>query len=74
VTIAEQEIKPAGRQVPIAFELPYDTQRIEERRRYMLQVRILEGGKLRFTNSKAYPVLKDGKPHSLNVIVTPVRQ
>lgn len=43
VTIAEQVIKPAGRQVPIAFELPYDARRIEERHRYVIQVRILEG-------------------------------
>jgi ABC-type transporter Mla MlaB component len=30
VTIAQQLIEPAGRQVPIAFELRYDPSRIEE--------------------------------------------
>lgn len=74
VTIAEQVIKPAGRQVPIAFELPYDAQRIKERRRYVLQVRILEGGRLRFINSKAYPVITGGHHDSVNVIVQPVRR
>lgn len=43
VTIAEQVIKPAGQQVPIAFELRYDPRRIDERHRYALRVRILEG-------------------------------
>lgn len=74
VTIAEQEIKPAGRQVPIVFELPYDVRRIEERHRYVLQVRILEGGKLRFTSSKAYPVITQGNPKSVKVLVEPVRR
>jgi putative lipoprotein len=67
-------IKPAGRQVPIAFELRYDARRIEERCRYVLQVRIFERGRLRFVNSKAYPVITGGDPDSANVIVQPVRE
>lgn len=72
--IAKQVIKPAGRQVPIAFELLYDARRIEESHRYVLQVRILERGRLRFINSQAYPVITGGHHNSVNVIVQPVRR
>jgi len=73
VTIAEQVIRPAGRQVPIAFELRYDPRRIEERRRYVIQARILVGGNQRYINTEAYPVITGGHPNTVNVIVKPVR-
>lgn len=73
VTIAEQEIKPAGRQVPIAFELPYDTRRIEDRHQYAVQVRILEGGILRFISTQTYHVLTGGHGNTVKVIVQAVR-
>ena len=72
VTIAEQTIKPAGRQVPIAFELAYDLQRIDPRGSYSIQVRILDRNKLRFTNTDAYPVITGGHPNEVSVIVKPV--
>ncbi len=73
-TIAEQIINPAGRQVPIPFELRYDPRRIEERRRYTIQARILVGGRLRFINTEAYPVITGGHPDTADVIVRPVRR
>lgn len=74
VTIAEQVIRPAGRQVPIEFELRYDPRHIEEPRRYAIQARILEDGKLRFINTKAYPVITGGHPNTVDVIVNAVRR
>lgn len=73
VTIAEQTLKPAGKQVPIAFELQYEPARIDTRRRYAIQVRIYESSQLRFINSQAYPVITAGHPKTVNVIVTPAR-
>jgi len=73
VTIAEQVIKPAGRQVPIEFELRYDPRRIEQNRRYAVRARILEGVKLRFTSTQVYPVITGGNPNAVEVIVSPVR-
>lgn len=69
VTIAEQTIKPAGRQVPIAFELSYDPTRIEARNRYAVQVRILENGSLRFLTTQSYPVITGGNPSTVKIIV-----
>ena len=62
ITIAEQRIQPEGRQVPIAFELRYDPSRIQQRRRYIIQARILEDGRLRFTSTEAYPGNHRRKP------------
>jgi uncharacterized lipoprotein YbaY len=71
--IAEQIIKPAGRQVPIDFVVPYDPQRINPRGRYVIRVRILEGNSLRFTNTQLYPVITSGHPSSVTVVVKPTR-
>lgn len=73
-TIAEEIIRPAGRQVPFKFDLSYDPSRIDERGTYAIQVRILEGDKLRFTNTDAYLVITGGHPNMVDVIVKPVRQ
>jgi uncharacterized lipoprotein YbaY/heat shock protein HslJ len=74
VTIAEQRIRPAGRQVPVAFELRYDPRRIEERRRYAVQARILVGGRVRYINTEAHPVITGGHPDTVKIIVRPVRR
>jgi putative lipoprotein len=74
VTIAEQTIRPAGRQVPIAFELGYDPGRIDDRSRYVIQARILERGHVRFINTQAYPVITGGHPKTVNVILRPAHK
>ena len=71
-TIATQTIKPAGKQVPIAFDLAYDLRRIDPRGRYSIQVRILDRNKLRFKSTDAYLVITGGHPQKVNVIVKPV--
>jgi heat shock protein HslJ len=71
-TLAEQTIRPAGKQVPIAFELTYDPARIDPRGTYFIQVRILEGTQLRFASTDAYRVITGGNSNQVNVIVKPV--
>ena len=73
VTIAEQMIKPAGRQVPIKFEIQYDPGHIDQNHRHTIQARILEDGKLRFINTHAYPVITGANPSTADVVVNPVR-
>jgi uncharacterized lipoprotein YbaY len=51
--------------------LRYDAGRIDERGRYVIQARILEGDKLRFINTDAYPVLTGGHQDTVDVIVKP---
>jgi uncharacterized lipoprotein YbaY/heat shock protein HslJ len=70
-TIADETIKPAGRQVPISFELTYDTSRIGSRGSYSVQVRIIDRGKVRFRNTETYRVITAGHPSRVNVVVKP---
>jgi putative lipoprotein len=46
---------------PIAFAIPYDASRIDEKRRYAIRARILVDGKLLFTTDRSYPVLTGGQ-------------
>ena len=39
---------------------------------YEIQARILEGGQVRFINTQPYPVITQGQPKAINVIVKPV--
>jgi heat shock protein HslJ/uncharacterized lipoprotein YbaY len=71
ITIAEETIKLAGRQVPITFELTYDAWRIGPHGRYSVRVRILDRNKVRFRSTDDYLVITDGHPNKVNVIVKP---
>lgn len=53
--VAEQTIKPAG-QVPIAFELKFDTSAILEKNTYALQARITVDDTLMFLNDERHEV------------------
>ena len=72
-TIASQEIRLEGRQVPIPFEVQYDPTHIDPKNHYTIQARILEGGTLLFIYSQAYPVLTSGNPDHVEVVVEPPR-
>src|SRR5262245_32467865 len=47
--------------VPIRFEIPYDTSRIVQSHRYVVRGRILSGGKPFFITDQSYPVLTQGR-------------
>lgn len=55
----EVEIRNPG-QVPIAFRVRYDPDRIVEKHRYTLLVKIYEGDRTRFLNATSYPVITQG--------------
>ena len=69
VTIGEQIIMNPG-QVPIPFEIEYNTADIDERYVYALRVRIEVDGKLWFINTSRYAVITRGNPsNNIQVIV-----
>jgi putative lipoprotein len=70
--LGEQRVGFEGRQVPIPFEIDYDPGRIDQRHRYTVQARILVGEELRFISSTAHPVITQGNPTSIDVVVTQV--
>lgn len=70
--IARQQINTAGKQVPFDFSFAYDRTRIQERNRYAVRAEIRDGGRLLFTTDSNYPVITQGNPRNVDLIVVPV--
>jgi putative lipoprotein len=72
--IGEQLIRPAGKQVPFPYKVPFDAGDIEENYSYSLSVRIEDSlGKLLFISDTHNPVITRDSPVSgVEVIVIPV--
>ena len=71
-TIVERRIDAAGKQVPIPFDFAYDRRKIDERNRYVIQAEIRDGDKLLFITDTSYPVITQGNPRTVDVVVVPV--
>lgn len=72
VTIAEQRIETAGKQVPFSFDMAYDRSKIVERNRYSIQAEIRDGGRLLFITDTNYPVITQGNPRVVDIELVPV--
>lgn len=70
--LGEQTIPANGRQVPFAFEVSYDPTQIQAGHRYAIQARITVDGQLRFLNTSSYPVITNGNPTQVAVLVDAV--
>jgi putative lipoprotein len=70
--LGEQLIEAAGRQVPLAFEIPYDLARIDERMSYAVQARIEDGNRLLFISDESYPVITRAAPRTVNLLLKSV--
>ena len=71
--IASQTISPDGKQVPIPFEIAYDTAEIEPNHTYAVQARIEARGKVRFINDKRYEVLTRGAASTADILLVAAR-
>ncbi len=71
--IAEVTLENPG-QVPIPFELEYDTGLIDERMSYSIRARIFENDELIFTSDTHTPVLTRGAGNEAEVKMVRVRQ
>ncbi|MDH6024064.1 YbaY family lipoprotein [Vibrio splendidus] len=59
MVIATQEFTTDGKQVPFAFELSYDNNKIKANHRYNMRATIHVDGKLRFTTDTIKSVITD---------------
>lgn len=66
VPIASVELTPRH-QVPVAFDLAYDEDRIDPRLTYAVRAQILAGGRLMFTTTRNYPVITKGNPGKADI-------
>ncbi|HLA96326.1 MAG TPA: YbaY family lipoprotein [Pyrinomonadaceae bacterium] len=68
--VAETKVSTGNRQVPIAFELPYESQDINRQRNYELRAEIRSDGKLRFKTEVGKAVtLRGNQPDSVELIL-----
>ncbi len=70
--IAENIFAAAGKQVPIPFQLPYSPGDIDPTHRYQVRASITENNQLRFTTTTAYPVITNGAPTTVSLVLQPV--
>jgi putative lipoprotein len=68
----EVEIRSPG-QVPIAFRVKYDPERIVASHRYTLLVKIYEGDRTRFLNATSFPVITEGCTDQCEVVLDMMR-
>ena len=62
-------IRPQGRQVPLAFTLRYNPNQIREGGIYVVRARIEDGGRLLYLHDEAYPVLTNGQPRQVQIVL-----
>jgi putative lipoprotein len=67
--VAETTMPTAGKQAPIAFELPYRAADIVAGRRYVVRAKIIAGDKTLFSTKTPYPVITRGAPTKLEILV-----
>jgi len=70
--LSEITLSPAGRQVPLPFELRYDPAKIQPRRRYAVRATIRGEGRLLFTTDTQVPVLTEGHPDKVDLMLVRV--
>ena len=72
IVLGEQVTHAAGKQVPFAFEIPFDPARIEASHSYAVQARIEQDGKLRFISDRHYAVITRGAPTHVDIVLRSV--
>jgi putative lipoprotein len=70
--ISEQSINLGQRQVPVPFTLTFDPAKIDAKHTYSVSAKITVDGKLSFITDQSYPVLSNGKPSHVDLILKQV--
>jgi len=72
--IAEAVVLTKGRQVPIPFELRYDSSKIVPHRTYALRATIRTAEQTMFTTDMAYRVITQGNPTNVDLLLVRVSE
>lgn len=67
--ISEQKITTTGQQVPIPFKLAFNPAKIKPNHSYVVRAEIKIKDKLAFTTTKSYPVITNGNPLKVNLVL-----
>ncbi|EGQ7966204.1 YbaY family lipoprotein [Vibrio vulnificus] len=72
--IAKHKFITNGKQVPLSFDLAYDSKKIIANHRYNVRARIEVNGRLRFISDTIVPVISDeANTHNVEIMVVGVR-
>ncbi|HAS6054775.1 YbaY family lipoprotein [Vibrio vulnificus] len=72
--IAKHKFITNGKQVPLSFDLAYDSKKIIANHRYNVRARIEVNGRLRFISDTIVPVITDeANTHNVEIMVVGVR-
>lgn len=72
--IAKHRFITNGKQVPLSFDLAYDSKRINAKHRYNVRAKIEVNGRLRFISDTITPVITDdAKTHQVNIMLVSTR-
>jgi len=69
IPVAQTTLTPAGRQVPLPFELRYDPAAIDSTHTYAVRATIESGGRLIFTTTTANMVITRGNPTHVDLVL-----
>lgn len=72
IPVAQATLTPAGRQVPLPFELRYDPKAIDSTHTYAVRATIESGGRLIFTTTTASTVITRGRPTHVDLVLAAV--
>jgi len=72
VVLGEQIIEPAGRAVPLEFEIEYDPAAIAPDGVYALEANIMVDGRLLYQTGVRHPVITQGHPATVEAVLTRV--
>jgi putative lipoprotein len=67
--ISEQKITTTGQQVPIPFKLAFNPAKIQANHFYAVRAEIKIKDKLAFTTTKSYPLITNGHPLEVNLVL-----
>jgi putative lipoprotein len=70
--LAATTIRAEGRQVPIPFELPYDSSKIDRDRTYVVRASIRSGAETIFTTTAIHPVITKGHSKKADLVLVKV--
>jgi putative lipoprotein len=70
--VAQVTLTPAGRQVPLPFELRYDSKAIDSTHTYAVRATIESGGRPIFTTTTASRVITRGRPTHVDLVLSSV--
>jgi len=71
--VAEEKFELGNRQVPLPFALHFNPAKIDPKHTYSVSARVMIGTESKFMTDKPYPILTQGNPSKVDLILKPAK-